>query len=135
MVNISNANANALFPVHPELSGVGYDLQLLSDSIIGPRAIKGYMTKTVLPINRSSKSLVAQAKNNQSQGQGIGSVFGYLPSLKVMSPETYTELNTLAPYTAWVQETLADYVGKVFANPAKYNDPGCTGGQAPREWH
>ena len=117
MVNISNANANALFPVHPELSGVGYDLQLLSDSIIGSRAIKGYMTKTVLPINRSSKSLVAQAQNNQSQGSGIGSAFGYLPILKVMSPETYTELNTLAPYTAWVQETLADYVGKVFANP------------------
>lgn len=121
MVDIANTSANALFPVHPELAGVGYDLQLLSDSIIGARVIKGFMTKTVLPVSRSSKSLLSLVQNNQSQQ--LGARFGYLPILKVMSPETYTELNALAPYTAWTQETLADYVGKVFAHPPNIRIP------------
>ena len=121
MVGINNPNANAIFPIHPELSGVAYDLQLLSDSIIGPRAMKGFMTKTVLPVGKSAQSFMSLVQNNQ--GQQLGTRFGYLPILKVMSQETYGELNALAPYTAWVQETLADYIGRVFANPPNIKIP------------
>lgn len=121
MATINNTQANAIFPVHPELSGAAYDLQLLSDSIIGPRAMKGFMTKTVLPIGKSTQTFMSLVQGNQ--GQQLGARFGYLPILKVMSQETYAELNALAPYTAWIQETLADYVGRVFSRPPSINIP------------